>query len=268
MLTIGGFADAAQLSLKALRLYDQLGILKPSYVDRESCYRYYHADQLPAARLIRMMRQMDMPLATVRQVLAAAPADAETLVHEHWRMRERRMEEARRLLRDLVASLRQETTAMALEVSVRSADPQPIISITRNVKVEQLGTHIGDSLKRLFALVEEQGGMMAGPPLGIYHGPVNHDADGPIEVCLPVQGRILASGDIAMRELAGGKIASVMLHGDQCEFPEILKGYDAVYDWIRQNGYEAAESPREIWHSEPGMDARMEVAWLFKEGST
>src|SRR5690242_13927814 len=142
MLSIGGFASAARLSLKALRLYDQLGILKPSYVDRDSGYRYYHADQLRAARLIRMMRQMDMPLATIRQVLAAAPADAEMLVIEHWRMRERRMEEARRLLHDLVASLRQERTAMALEVTVRTADPQPIISITRNVKVEQLGEHI------------------------------------------------------------------------------------------------------------------------------
>jgi DNA-binding transcriptional MerR regulator len=265
MLSIGGFAGVSRLSIKALRLYDQLGILKPSYVDRESGYRYYHADQLRAARLIRMMRQMDMPLATIRQVLAAAPAEAETMVHQYWRMREQRMEQARRLLRDLVASLRQETTAMTLEVSVRTTEPQPIISITHSVKVDQLGKHIGDSLKRLFALVEEQGGTTAGAPLGIYHGPINHEEDGPIEVCLPVQGQIAVTGDIAARKLAGGRIASVMLHGDQCEFPAVLKGYDAVYDWMRQNGYQPTESPREIWHSEPGEDARMEVAWLFKE---
>jgi DNA-binding transcriptional MerR regulator len=266
MLSIGGFANAAQLSIKALRLYDQLGILKPSYVDCESGYRYYHADQLREARLIRMMRQMDMPLATIRQVLAAAPAQAETLVQDYWQARERRMEQARRLLDDLVASLQQEITVMALEIQVRTVDPQPIISITRNVKVEQLGKYIDDSLKRLFALLEEQGATMAGPPLGIYHGPVNHDEDGPIEVCVPVQHTIAATGDVRVRELAGGKIASVMLHGDQCVFPEVLKGYDAVYDWLRQNGYEAAESPREIWHSEPGEAARLEVAWLFNEG--
>jgi DNA-binding transcriptional MerR regulator len=265
MLSIGGFANAAQLSIKALRLYDQLGILKPSYVDRESGYRYYHADQLREARLIRMMRQMDMPLATIRQVLAAAPAQAEALVQEYWLKRERRMEEARRLLHDLVASLRQETSAMALEVRVHSVNPQPIISITRNVKVDQLNKHIGDSLKRLFALMEEQGATIAGPPLGIYHGPINHDEDGPIEVCVPVQGQIATTGDIRSRELAGGKTASVMLHDDQCRFPEILKGYDAVYDWLRQNGYQPAESPREIWHSEPGENERLEVAWLFKE---
>lgn len=64
LLTIGTFADAAQLSLKALRLYAQLGILPPSYVDPDSGYRYYHADQLHRAWLIRMLRQIDMPLAT------------------------------------------------------------------------------------------------------------------------------------------------------------------------------------------------------------
>jgi len=73
LLSIGNFATAAQLTLKALRLYDQLGILRPSYVDPESSYRYYHNDQLTRARLIRMMREADMPLATIRQVLAAAP---------------------------------------------------------------------------------------------------------------------------------------------------------------------------------------------------
>ena len=34
------------------------------------------------------------------------------------------------------------------------------------------------------------------------------------------------------------------------------------------NGYEVLESPREIWHSEPGEEAKMEVAWLFKEART
>jgi effector-binding domain-containing protein len=201
-------------------------------------------------------------------VLAATPAQAETLVQDYWRARERRMEEARRLLHDLVATLRQETTSMALEVNVRTTEPQPIISITRNVKVEQLGKLIGDSLRQLFGLVEEQGGAIAGPPLGIFHGPISHEADGPIEICVPVQTKIATAGDVRARELAGGKIASVMLHGDQCVFPEILKGYDAVHDWISQNGYEVLESPREIWHSEPGEEARMEVAWLFKEACT
>ena len=65
LLSIGSFASAARLSLKALRLYDRLDICKPSYVAPESGYRYYQVTQLRDARLIRMMRQMEIPLATL-----------------------------------------------------------------------------------------------------------------------------------------------------------------------------------------------------------
>ncbi|MEO7404002.1 MAG: MerR family transcriptional regulator [Burkholderiales bacterium] len=264
LLTIGAFADAAQLSLKALRLYTQLGILTPSYVDPDSGYRYYHAQQLHRARLIRMLRQIDLPLATIRRVLATSPAEAQQLVQEHCAALEQRAEQARRAVHDLMAFIRQEEPTMALEVTVRTVAPQPIISINKRVKVEQLGEHIRDSLKALYTLVEAQGGSAAGAPLGIYHGPVNHEDDGPIEVCLPVQSAPVPTGDALTRELPAGKIASVIMTGDQCEFPAILKGYDMAFDWVRQHGYEPTEPPREIWHSQPGESARMEIALPFK----
>ena len=265
LIAIGAFASAAQLSLKALRLYAQLGILLPSYVDPDSGYRYYHAQQLHRARLIRMLRQIDMPLATIRRVLAASPSEAEQLVLEHCAALEARATQARRAVHDLMAFIRQEAPTMTLEVTVRTVAPQPIVSITRRVKVEQLDTHIRDSLKALYALVETQGGSPAGAPLGIFHGPINHEDDGPIEVCLPIHGTIAAEGEAVPRELAGGKVASVMMTGDQCEFPAILKAYDLAHDWIRKHGYEPTESPREIWHSDPGENARMEIAWPFRE---
>src|SRR5689334_2403553 len=127
LLAIGAFANTAQLSLKALRLYDQLGILTPSYVDPDSGYRYYHAQQLHRARLIRMLRQVDLPLATIRRVLAASPAEAQQLVLEHCAMLEQRAEQARRAVHDLMAFIRQEEPTMALEVTVQTAAPQPII---------------------------------------------------------------------------------------------------------------------------------------------
>jgi len=142
--------------------------------------------------------------------------------------------------------------------------PQPIISISKRVKVEQLGEHIRDSLKALYTLVEAQGGSAAGAPLGIYHGPINHEDDGPIEVCLPVKTALALTGEAVSRELSAGKLASVIMTGDQCEFPAILKGYDLAFDWVRKHGYEPTEPPREIWHSAPGESARMEIALPFK----
>jgi protein phosphatase len=52
LLPIGQFAEASRLSLKALRIYDRLGLLRPVRVDEQTGYRYYHEDQLRSARLI------------------------------------------------------------------------------------------------------------------------------------------------------------------------------------------------------------------------
>lgn len=84
MLTIGEFARAARLSPKALRLYDELGLLPPAAVDSGSGYRYYRADQLERARLIAWLRQLGMPLARIRAVLDA-PSDAAGEVDAYWR---------------------------------------------------------------------------------------------------------------------------------------------------------------------------------------
>lgn len=265
LLSIGGFANAAQLSIKALRLYDQLSILKPRYVDPESGYRYYHVDQLRAARLIRMLRQMDMPLATIRQVLAATPTAAEMLVHDYWQLREQQMAQARLMVHDLFAYLRQEATTMALEVQTKTVDPQPIISLTRRVTVDRLDDHIQNSLQTLYALAKAHGLAVTGASFGIYHGPVNNDDDGPMEVCVPVRSMIATPGDVVARELPGGTVAFVRIQHEQCAFPAILAAYDTVYDWIHKHGYIQAEPPREIWLSPPGHDEQVEVAWRFQE---
>ncbi|MBD3883663.1 MerR family transcriptional regulator [Phormidium tenue FACHB-886] len=265
LLSIGSFSSAARLSLKALRLYDQLDLLKPSYVDPDSGYRYYQVTQLQQARLIRMMRQMELPLATIGRILVAAPADAEQIVRDCWQAREKQMEQIRRMIPDLIAYLHQEETAMALEVNVRTIDAQPILSMAQRVQVEQLSVQICTSVQMLYELAKQQKNPVVGAPFGIYHAPINHDDDGPIEVCVPVQHLSPSTtADVTSRILNGGKGAAVLLEGEQCKFPTILAGYDAASDWIRQNGYEAIEPPREIWHRSSEQEEQMEVVWLFR----
>lgn len=80
LLTIGVFARAARLSPKALRLYDELGLLRPAAVDGESGYRFYDPEQLERARLIAWLRRLGMPLARIRRVCdLPAPAAAEEI---------------------------------------------------------------------------------------------------------------------------------------------------------------------------------------------
>jgi DNA-binding transcriptional MerR regulator len=69
LLSIGDFVQASRLSRKALRLYDERHLLRPAYTDPDSGYRYYQPDQLVTARLIRELRQIEMPLSIIQQVL-------------------------------------------------------------------------------------------------------------------------------------------------------------------------------------------------------
>jgi len=267
LFSIGAFAELTRLSIKALRLYDQLDILKPHHVDPESGYRYYEPDQLPSARMIRTMREMDMPLATIRRVLAVLPvsqAQVELLVHEHLQMRERQLESIRQLARQFTQQLKPEANKMSLEVTVKTIPAQEILSITRRHKVDGLSDQIEKDCQALFALAEEKGAAPISTPFGIYHSTINEQEDGTIETCIPVSGKVEGRGDIEGKQLEGGNAACVVITGEQCHFPELLAGYDAAADWIQKNGFETAGPPREVWHTEPGPDAKWEIVWLFK----
>ncbi|WP_330468395.1 MerR family transcriptional regulator [Micromonospora zamorensis] len=85
LLTIGAFAQAAGLTPKALRLYDQVGVLLPAAVDPESGYRLYDPDQVPLARLVAQLRRIGMPLAMIRTVCGLAPAAAAEAITAYWR---------------------------------------------------------------------------------------------------------------------------------------------------------------------------------------
>jgi DNA-binding transcriptional MerR regulator len=263
LMSLGHFAEATLLSRKALRLYDNTGLLRPAWVDPDSAYRYYRRDQIGRARLIRLMREMEMPLVTIEQVLAAEPPEAEALIESHLRQFADRLAGICRAGRLLIDRLREEGR-MAFSVEERQLEPQRVVSITGRVHVGQLPAHIGRTIDRLARFVEEEEGRMTGPPLGIYHGPINQEDDGPIEVCLPAAGAMEPHGDIVIRELPGGPAAVVTVRGDEGRFPTILDAYDAACDWIQGEGHRTLGQPWEVWLSEPDEVAHFEIVWRFE----
>jgi protein phosphatase len=84
-VSIGEFARRSRLSIRALRRYDELGVLVLARVDEASGHRYYAVAQLEAARLVSMLRQLDLPPAAIRELLACEPADAAALISARWR---------------------------------------------------------------------------------------------------------------------------------------------------------------------------------------
>ncbi|MFD7654286.1 MerR family transcriptional regulator [Actinosynnema sp. NPDC059797] len=121
-LTIGAFARLSRLTPKALRLYDELGLLTPARVDPRSGYRFYAPDQLDRARLVAWLRRLGMPLDRIRQVCALDPADVADAVRAYWVRVESDHAARRDLAAFLVAQLsgKDDTMSLALRYSLRT----------------------------------------------------------------------------------------------------------------------------------------------------
>jgi DNA polymerase-3 subunit beta len=94
-LTIGAFARATGLTASALRFYADSGLLPPARVDRTSGYRYYARDQLGRAVTIRRLREIDLPLERIAEVLEADAGAAARLIDDHVAGLARRAHQAR-----------------------------------------------------------------------------------------------------------------------------------------------------------------------------
>jgi DNA-binding transcriptional MerR regulator len=75
LLSIGQLARRTGLTTKALRHYDRVGLLRPAMVDAANGYRFYEPEQIAQARMVQVLRSVDVPLEQVRECLAAAADD-------------------------------------------------------------------------------------------------------------------------------------------------------------------------------------------------
>lgn len=90
LLSIGEFARRCGLSISALRFYGDCGVLLPARTDDVTGYRYYSADQVDTAELIRHLRTLEMPIAEIERFLAAEESAAQAILDRHAaRLRER-----------------------------------------------------------------------------------------------------------------------------------------------------------------------------------
>ncbi|MFB6707391.1 MerR family transcriptional regulator [Streptomyces sp. NPDC056333] len=113
LVTIGEFARSSRLSAKALRRYDELGLLRPALVDPVNGYRYYDGTQVGTARLVAWLRRIGMPLAGIKEVVALDAGAAAAAIRAYWAQVE--AETAAR--RDLAAFLVDHLAAEEVEMS-------------------------------------------------------------------------------------------------------------------------------------------------------
>jgi protein phosphatase len=159
LMTSGAFARASGLSRKALRLYDELGLLHPARVDPVTLYRFYEPGQLERARLVAWLRRLGMPLAVIRSVSGLPPARAAEELAAYWAAIEAETAARRELAVFLIGYLSGKDTAMS--------DGQGTLTVRYGVRSD-IGLHREDNEDaayagtRLLAVADGMGGHAAG----------------------------------------------------------------------------------------------------------
>lgn len=263
LVPIGRFSSICRLSQKALRLYDEMGLLRPAWVDPDSGYRYYAVAQAIEAERIRLLRSLEVPLEEIAEFLRD-PAAARRVLEGH----RRRLESRREQLQTLLASLArlEGEEAMTYDVRTKEVGPQQILGVRLRARLGDLGHEAGRAMGELFSHAGRAGTAPAGPPFALYHGPPGEDEEVDVEFCVPVGRPMSGAGRISGRELPGGLVAYTLHCG---AYDSVGPAYAALQRWIQEHGHEGTGAPREIYLVGPqqASDAaglRTEVQWPIR----
>jgi DNA-binding transcriptional MerR regulator len=262
LLPIGAFSRRSRLSLKALRLYDEMGLLKPAAVDRSSGYRYYDESQVEVARLIGLLRRLEMPLAHIAETVHLEPLALIKSIGNYWQGVETDLRTKRELVRYLTAYLSNKGEQM-FNIETRQVPDQQVATLEKKVLVAELPGFIDEAMGTVYDVLGQEG-VETGVPFVIYHGEVNTDSDGPVEVCVPFEGDVKPVGQIRLRMEPAHQEVFTRITKSQVAFPGILEAYVAVEQWASDRRMVSLGSPREIyfadWNAADDDDPACDVA--------
>jgi DNA-binding transcriptional MerR regulator len=266
LMSIGRFSDATRLSVKALRLYDEMGLLVPEHVDPFSGYRYYGPSQAARAEAIRLLRSVDMPLEEILQMLNAAPDTRDQLMARHLERLQMRLASQEKKLAAFAALAQGREPLMPYEVTKKEIAPVRVAAVEAEVDLSAVGAAIGEGFGAIMAVLGPAGVAPVGAPFVIYHDVIDEATSGKIEMCIPVAGEFSPAGRVRAEELPGGPAASTIHKG---AYDEIAPAYHAVSEWMSANGFEPAAPPCEVYLNDPTEvpvgEQLTEVLWGIRE---
>lgn len=252
LLSIGEFAARTQLTRKALRIYEQSGLLRPVSVDQCSGYRRYSPQQVPTGRIVALLRGADLSLAAIESVIAEVSTGAESACARLEVLLDgiERDHRGRRLvIRHVQSILRKEPDPM-FEIKTRETPARRLMSIQRRQHGDQTDAFVA-AAKAAFG-AHLAGVEPTGPFTLIFHGPVNDHDDGPIEAVLGVPPEIGPSDLIGIRTEPAHTEAYTTITKRQWDYPAILAAYDAVACSAEVTAHPGSPlSCREVYLAEP-----------------
>jgi DNA-binding transcriptional MerR regulator len=258
MFSIGEFAKVGRVSVRMLRHYDALGLLRPARVDSHSGYRYYAADQLARLNRILALSDLGIGLKQVAEVLDERPS-AEQL---RGMLRLRRGELAERVAAETARLARVEARLRLIEVEDAMSEVDVVVKpvegarvvavggIAESFEYEDIGPVVGGLCASLAERMERASLKFAGPAIAWYE-PADDRVH--VQACAPYVGSPEGAG-LDEVELPALAHAATLVH--RGTMATIAESYQALARWIDDNGYRAeAGHAREVYLHTDGDEA-------------
>lgn len=250
MFTIGEFSRVSGLSIKALRLYHEKGILVPHAVDESTGYRYYDAANAERARIIGRLKEMEFSLSEMVEVLEGVSDEADALRF----FEDKRVEildeikKHKKAVKDLDEIITREKEAVmtaqngSFEVEEKNLETVLVAGIRYKGRYDELGEKFGPIMKTA-------GRYMAGKPMNLYYDECFKESGADIETCVPVR-KGEDKDEVKVHELPGGRAVALIHKGP---YDTLTRSYEKISNYVKEHGYKVKLPTREIYVKGPGM---------------
>jgi DNA-binding transcriptional MerR regulator len=254
LLPIGRFARLTGLTVRAVRHYGELGLLRPAYVDPVTGYRYFAPEQVADAAAIRRLRFLELALDEIREILEADdPVSTRArLVSHRAKMAElaATTEQILALLQRIIEGKEALVPAapdIRHEIDVKDVPEQPALVIRERAPLEKLPEIIPAAIDEVHARLQEVGAGFQGPPFVVCPFP---DDDGLIalEIGWPVAEPVAGAGRVEATVLPACTVVSLLHRG---HYQELDRTYRALDELVKREGLTTAGAPREIYETSP-----------------
>jgi DNA-binding transcriptional MerR regulator len=258
LLTIGEFSRLTHLSVKALRHYDDVGLLQPAQVDASSGYRHYATSQVPVAHVIRRFRDLDMPLEQIHAVLAAPDVTArDRVIVAHLE----RMEQMLEATQATVASLRRvlDGGEPPLPIEYRSVPVTPALAIRDQVHWDDAEGWLSAAFDEVHRALGSTPRPAQGPDAALYSPEFFERHVGEVVAFVAVQGGAAPGGRGELVNLPAADYAVTVHDGP---FTDLDQAYGALGSFVSERMLGAAGPilERYLVTDDPAA-LRTEVCW-------
>lgn len=252
MFKISEFARMTQVSTKALRLYDELGLLKPARVDPFTDYRFYSADQLPRLHRIIALKELGFSLEQIKPLLderISAEQIKGMLMLKRAEATQAVQAEQARLMRieARLQLIELEGKMSTYEVIVKQVPAERVAGV-KGIIPDFDGSQaqaFNELFDKVYGHVYGQGVRNAGCGIALYYNEDGSMKNAPVEAAVQVgDAKLQASDGVEVHELPAATMATTVHTG---MFTNIGQAYDALMKWIEANGYRIAGACREVY---------------------